>query len=61
MSKLRHSNIVLYMGVCAEPPCLLVRLASDCLLALVGDVCLLKRPCCAIGRLHGARLCCGRR
>lgn len=25
MSKLRHTNVVLYMGACAEPPCLLVR------------------------------------
>ena len=37
MSRLRHSNIVLYMGVCSEPPCLLVR---PCLPA-----CLLVRPC----------------
>lgn len=39
MSRLRHSNIVLYMGVCSEPPCLLVR---PCLPA-----CLLVWPCLA--------------
>lgn len=39
MSRLRHSNIVLYMGVCSEPPCLLVR---PCLPA-----CPLVWPCLA--------------
>jgi len=50
MSKLRHSNIVLYMGVCAEPPCLVVRLPASCCWSGGANVarppCLISRSCC---------------